>query len=58
MKSPKHLLPSKHRRIDNTKVLEGKAFDFAELERVDRGIVPQAAVDEVNVVDHDGEDDG
>lgn len=44
--------------IDNAEVLGGKAFDFVELERVDRGLVPQAAVDEVNVVDHDGEDDG
>jgi hypothetical protein len=44
--------------IDNTEVLGGKAFDFVELERVDRELVPQAAVDEVDVVDHDGEDDG
>ncbi|KAG1741647.1 hypothetical protein EDB19DRAFT_1704248 [Suillus lakei] len=29
------------------------ASDFAELEQVDRGIVPQAAVDEVDVGDHD-----
>ncbi|KAG1832436.1 hypothetical protein EV424DRAFT_1342403 [Suillus variegatus] len=44
--------------INNAEVLGGKAFDFAELDWVDRGIVPQAAVDEVDVVDHDGEDDG
>jgi hypothetical protein len=42
--------------IDNAEVLGGKAFDFSELERVDRGLL-QAAVDEVDVVDHDGEDD-
>ncbi|KAG1818079.1 uncharacterized protein BJ212DRAFT_1348617 [Suillus subaureus] len=44
--------------IDNLEVLGGKAFDFAELERVDQGIIPQVAVDEVDVMNHDGEDDG
>ncbi|KAG1866733.1 hypothetical protein F4604DRAFT_1682803 [Suillus subluteus] len=44
--------------IDNTEVLGGKAFDFAELEWLDRGIVPQAAVDEVDIMDHNVEDDG
>ncbi|KAG2342364.1 hypothetical protein BDR05DRAFT_1000994 [Suillus weaverae] len=31
--------------INNTEVIGGKAFNFVELERVDRGLVPQAAVD-------------
>ncbi|KAG2344680.1 hypothetical protein BDR05DRAFT_947352 [Suillus weaverae] len=39
--------------IDNAGVLGGKAFDFAELEQVDQGIAPQAALDEVDVIDHD-----
>ncbi|KAG2116396.1 hypothetical protein DEU56DRAFT_761534 [Suillus clintonianus] len=44
--------------INNAEVLGGKAFDFFELERVDQGIVPQAAIDEVDVVNHNSEDDG
>jgi hypothetical protein len=35
--------------------LEGHAFDFKKLLRVDQGIIPQAAADEINVMDHDGD---
>jgi hypothetical protein len=44
--------------VDDIEVLERNAFDFDELDRIDRGIVPQATEDEVDIVNHDGEDDG
>jgi hypothetical protein len=39
--------------IDDIEVLEGNAIDFDELDRINRDIVPQAAEDEVDIVDHD-----
>ena len=42
--------------IDEVEVLEGNAFDFGELDRVEQGILPQAILDEVEVVNYNGED--
>jgi hypothetical protein len=39
-------------------VLEGNAFDFGELYRVEQGIIPQAILDEVEVVNCNGDDNG
>ncbi|KAG1787732.1 ribonuclease H-like domain-containing protein, partial [Suillus plorans] len=44
--------------IDEVEVLEGNVFDFDELDRVEQGIIPQAILDEVEVVNYNGEDDG
>ncbi|KAG1906592.1 uncharacterized protein F5891DRAFT_975364 [Suillus fuscotomentosus] len=44
--------------IDKVEVLEGNVFDFDELDCVKQGIIPQAILDEVEVVNYDGEDDG
>ncbi|KAG1761618.1 hypothetical protein EDD22DRAFT_1031796 [Suillus occidentalis] len=44
--------------IDKVEVLEGNAFDFGELDRVEQGIVPQPTLDEVDVVNYHGEVDG
>jgi hypothetical protein len=41
--------------VDGKEVFEGCAFDFKELLCVDQGIIPRAAADEINVVDHDGD---
>ncbi|KAF9234431.1 ribonuclease H-like domain-containing protein [Melanogaster broomeanus] len=43
---------------DGKEVLEGKVYDFEELVRVDEGITPQAADDEIMVVGHDEDGDG
>ncbi|KAG2362312.1 hypothetical protein BDR07DRAFT_1460922 [Suillus spraguei] len=39
-------------------VLEGRAFDFAELQHVDEGLVPAVIEDENVVTDHDANEDG
>ncbi|KAG2366704.1 hypothetical protein BDR07DRAFT_1373423 [Suillus spraguei] len=39
-------------------VLEGRAFDFAELQRVDEGLVLAVFEDEIMVTDHDANEDG
>ena len=39
--------------VDRKEVLEGNAFDFAELQHVDEGLVPAAVEDEIMVTDHD-----
>jgi hypothetical protein len=44
--------------IDEVEVLEGDAFDFGESDRVEQGIIPQAILDEVEVVNYNGEDEG
>ncbi|KAG1870764.1 hypothetical protein DFJ58DRAFT_722972 [Suillus subalutaceus] len=44
--------------INEVEVLEGNAFDFDELDRVEQGIIPQTILDEVEVVYHNDEDDG
>ncbi|KAG1735804.1 hypothetical protein EDB19DRAFT_1830154 [Suillus lakei] len=44
--------------VDGKEVLEGNAFDFAELQRVDEGLVPAAVEDEIMVIDHDANKDG
>ncbi|KAG1879846.1 hypothetical protein F4604DRAFT_1954190 [Suillus subluteus] len=43
---------------DGNEVLEGQVYDFAELEHVDRGLLPKSVDDEVIVVDHTSHDDG
>jgi hypothetical protein len=42
--------------FDEVRVLEGN--DFGKLDRARQGIIPQAIVDEVEVVNCNGEDDG
>ncbi|KAG1807686.1 uncharacterized protein BJ212DRAFT_1303393 [Suillus subaureus] len=44
--------------VDGREVLEGNAFDFAELQCVDEGLVPAAVEDEIMVTDHDVNEDG
>jgi hypothetical protein len=44
--------------FDELRVLEGNDFDFGKLDRAGQGIIPQAIVDEVEVVNCNGEDDG
>jgi hypothetical protein len=44
--------------VDGKEVLEGNMFDFAELQRVDKGLVPAAVEDEIMVTDHDANKDG
>jgi hypothetical protein len=44
--------------VDGKEVLEGNVFDFAELQRVDEGLVPAAVEDEIMVTDHDANEDG
>jgi hypothetical protein len=44
--------------VDGKEVLEGNVFDFAELQRVDEGLVPVAVEDEIMVTDHDANEDG
>ncbi|KAG2071580.1 hypothetical protein BDR04DRAFT_1098056, partial [Suillus decipiens] len=39
------------------KVLEGRVYDFAELEHVDRGLLSKSVDDEIMVVDHSSQDD-
>ncbi|KAG2029584.1 hypothetical protein BDR03DRAFT_1018181 [Suillus americanus] len=44
--------------VNKVEVPEGNAFDFDELDRVKQGIIPQTALDEVEVVNYNGEGDG
>ncbi|KAG2062752.1 hypothetical protein BDR04DRAFT_1164695 [Suillus decipiens] len=44
--------------VDGKEVLQGRAFDFAELQRVNEGLVPAAIEDEIMVTDHDANEDG
>ncbi|KAG1772933.1 hypothetical protein EV702DRAFT_1131742, partial [Suillus placidus] len=44
--------------VDGKEVLEGRAFDFAELQRVDERLVSAAIEDEIMVTDHDANEDG
>ncbi|KAG1831690.1 hypothetical protein DFJ58DRAFT_848156 [Suillus subalutaceus] len=44
--------------INEVEVLEGNAFDFDELDRIEQGIIPQTVLDEVEVVNYNGEGDG
>ncbi|KAG1817200.1 uncharacterized protein BJ212DRAFT_1299357 [Suillus subaureus] len=44
--------------VDGREVLEGNAFNFAELQHVDEGLVPAAVEDEIMVTDHDANEDG
>ncbi|KAG1867306.1 hypothetical protein DFJ58DRAFT_911700, partial [Suillus subalutaceus] len=44
--------------VNEVEVLEGNAFDFDELDRVEQGIIPQAILDEVEVVNYNGEGGG
>jgi hypothetical protein len=44
--------------VDGKEVLEGNVFDFAELQRIDEGLVPAAVEDEIMVTDHDAHEDG
>ncbi|KAG1787562.1 uncharacterized protein HD556DRAFT_1448571 [Suillus plorans] len=44
--------------VDGKEVLEGRAFDFAELRRVDEGLVPTTIEDEIMVADHDANEVG
>ncbi|KAG1857993.1 hypothetical protein C8R48DRAFT_775450 [Suillus tomentosus] len=39
-------------------VLEGNAFDFNKLDRVEEGMIPQTILDEIEVINYNGEDDG
>jgi len=38
--------------VDEVEVLEGNAFDFDELDRVEQGIIPQTVLDEVETVNY------
>ncbi|KAG1853896.1 hypothetical protein DFJ58DRAFT_914132 [Suillus subalutaceus] len=42
--------------VDGKEDLEGRAFDFAELQRVDKGLVPAAIEDEIMVTNNANED--
>lgn len=42
--------------VDGKEVLEGKAFDFNEFERVERGIAPAVAVEEISVINNNPDD--
>ncbi|KAG1779548.1 hypothetical protein EV702DRAFT_1194927 [Suillus placidus] len=44
--------------VEGKEILEGRAFDFAELQRVDEGLVPAAIEDEIMAMDHDANEDG
>ncbi|KAG1728442.1 hypothetical protein EDB19DRAFT_1913788 [Suillus lakei] len=44
--------------IGKVEVLEGNAFDFGELDRVEQGTIPQAILDEVEVVNYNSEGGG
>jgi hypothetical protein len=44
--------------VDGKEVLEGNVFDFAELQRVEEGLVLVAVEDEIMVTDHDANEDG
>ncbi|KAG1867257.1 hypothetical protein DFJ58DRAFT_723932 [Suillus subalutaceus] len=44
--------------VNKVELLEGNAFDFDELDRVEQGIIPQAILDEVGVVNYNGEGGG
>ncbi|KAG1813904.1 uncharacterized protein BJ212DRAFT_1364402 [Suillus subaureus] len=43
--------------IKGVEVLEGNTFDFDELDRVEQGIIPQAILGEVEVVNYNGKDE-
>ncbi|KAG2352269.1 hypothetical protein BDR07DRAFT_1438533, partial [Suillus spraguei] len=43
--------------VNRKEVLEGRAFNFAELQHVDEGLVPAAFKDEIIVTDHDANED-
>ncbi|KAG2034079.1 hypothetical protein BDR03DRAFT_1013688 [Suillus americanus] len=43
--------------MNEVEVLEGNAFNFDELDRVEQGIIPQTVLDEVEVVNYNGEGD-
>ncbi|KAG1824371.1 uncharacterized protein BJ212DRAFT_1522883 [Suillus subaureus] len=43
--------------INENELLEGNAFDFDELDRVEQGMIPQAILDEIEMVDYNGEGD-
>ncbi|KAG2337967.1 hypothetical protein BDR05DRAFT_894393, partial [Suillus weaverae] len=47
-----------HWDVDGKEVLEGRAFDFAELQCVDKGLVPAAIDNEIMLTDHDANKDG
>jgi hypothetical protein len=42
--------------VDRNEVLEGKVYDFAELEHVDEGLAPKSIDDKIMVVDHTSHD--
>jgi len=44
--------------VNGREVLEGRAFDFAELQHVDEELVPAAVEDEIMVTDHNANEDG
>ncbi|OCH87316.1 hypothetical protein OBBRIDRAFT_806119 [Obba rivulosa] len=44
--------------VDGGKVLEGEVYDFDELARVDRGLVPAAFEEEITVVDYGADVNG
>ncbi|KAG1856123.1 hypothetical protein F4604DRAFT_1906630 [Suillus subluteus] len=44
--------------VDGKEVLEGRAFDFAELQRIDEGLVPAAIEGEIMVTDYNANEDG
>ncbi|KAG1819086.1 uncharacterized protein BJ212DRAFT_1298355 [Suillus subaureus] len=47
----------KVQNINEVEVLGENDFDFDELDRVEQGIIPQAILEEVEVVGYNGEDD-
>ncbi|KAG1846587.1 hypothetical protein DFJ58DRAFT_798927 [Suillus subalutaceus] len=44
--------------INEVEVLEGNAFDFDGLDRVEQGIISQTVLDEIKVVNYNDEGDG
>ncbi|KAG2159289.1 uncharacterized protein EDB93DRAFT_278239 [Suillus bovinus] len=44
--------------VDGNEVLEGRVYDFVELEHVDQGLAPKSVDDEIILVDHTSHNDG
>jgi hypothetical protein len=44
--------------VDEKEVLERRAFDLKELQRIDKGLVPAATEDEIMVTDRNANKDG
>ena len=43
--------------MDGGEVLEGNVYDFEELDRVDKGLIPETLDEEISVIDRGGEGD-